>query len=116
MHKVTQVEYEEFMGHCLELQDRWRLHEYDLTFDRLDDDDTLANITVDDEASMATIRLCKKMREIDREMGFEALARHEMGHLVAGRMHGLAQSRYTTEKEISAEYERMAIKMAKLLP
>jgi hypothetical protein len=92
----------------------WGINDWDLrVVAQKHNSDALATCSPRSVARVVTLALNTKAAE---EMPPEALARHEMCHVLLGEFSCIAQSRYVTEDEIRAAEEALVQRLLRLLP
>jgi len=115
MTKLTDADFDRFKAECLKLQGDWGLQEYSLYFGRCTDADSYASVSIDEEGCVVRIKLTKSVKDIEEMPPIEVLAKHEMIHLMINRLVWVGGRRWVTEGEIDNEWERLTVKLEKLL-
>ena len=114
MRKTTQAEFDRFKIECIRLQKEWGLLDYSLYFTHHTPADAFATCAVDEEGCTARLSLTGKFTVPDAPP-VELLAKHEMIHLLIGRVEWVGRCRWATDSELDAEVERLAVKLEKLI-
>jgi hypothetical protein len=104
--KTTKKQYDTFVNECVRLQKEWGLINWHIYFEHTDKVNGYADIGTCTNY-VCTVRMAKS---IDKEevKHFDPIksARHEMIHLILGRLSDLAKSRnYTSSDYFDAEEE-----------
>ncbi len=115
MKKTSAKQFRAFKEECLRLQSLLGLTQYRLSFDLKKLDNRYAEITMDENASAATIRLDSEWDAQDDECDPIRSARHEMIHLMLHRLGWLGSCRYLDDCEIPQEDEKVTHKLTALL-
>lgn len=108
--KTTKKDFECFKKACKEYQDKWHLGGWDLVFLHSKCGDAYATTAKDLEAMNATITFCidwgkETLRSYNKKQ-IKLIAKHEMLHILLGRLSELGQYRYLQYRELEqAEHE-----------
>lgn len=103
--KLTQKHYELFKSYCLEYQKKFDLMGWNIAFQFKKLTESYAKASMDLEASNVTICLTTEWDETvikvsDYEL--KQIAKHEVLHVLLGRLECLAQYRYVMSRELDA--------------
>lgn len=122
MIKTTKKHFKLFKKECKKWQNKWELNHWDISYqwENLDDcgfdmgaswtfKDYHAIVKLDteiDESNMGDISLNQLVKDT---------AKHEMIHVLLGKIFGLAADRYISSPELGQEEERLVRQLEKLL-
>lgn len=112
--KRTRKEFNQFQQYCLKYQKDWDLSEWRICFQFEKLGDSNAKTAFNLEAHQATIALNTDKDPIEEDL--KRLAKHEMLHVLLGRMGELAQYRYTIFRELDSAEHSVINKLIKLIP
>ncbi len=109
-------DYEYFVSECKTWIKRLGLDNWEVTFshEKLRDNHA-ADCNVDLSSHMATIRFNNNFKERPTKKEIKRFAKHEVIHILLGRLSRLGESRYITENELYSAEEELIIKLEKLL-
>jgi len=115
MMKVAQKDFRLFRKYFMEYRKLFGLTGYRIYF-RFEPlgDGTTANITVEYERSIATVRLGSSPYNED-DFDIKSFARHEALHLLLGRFNHKAYARFVSEDEIREANEEVVMKLEQLV-
>ena len=111
------TDFELFQAEFQKWQERFGLNGYKVYFKEENLTNAFANITVDQENMVATVRLNRKCPASD--VPFKNVARtakHEAIHLLLFKLEDRACSRYVRDGEIYEAAEELVFKLEKLIP
>ena len=112
---MNKNKFKQFKDECLRLQKKWGLTNYDLFIEeKALDRNALSRIFVDDESFNANIQFDTK-KVIECKSMPKELAKHEMIHLILGRMSNLSYNRFIRKDELYASEEEIVTILGKLL-
>ena len=120
--KTTKREFTRFVAECNRLKPLFGLQSWKLTFRHQElENGQLARADFGSKSRCATIRMTNMLyTDIAEELYIspEVCARHEMTHLLTGRLEYLACDRFATEEQIDDEIEVLAriLEKFKLIP
>jgi len=107
--------FAEFKDECLRQVERLGLKDWDITIEHKelvdDDKDDAALTQFTEEGRVAIITLNKNFTPQDPRR----IAKHEVGHVLLGRIHIIAGKRWTSEKEMDDEIESLCTRLEKVL-
>ena len=103
IYKLTRKHFNIFCNECRQFQQIWGINGWDITFEhkKLEVGD-YAQVVTDYEQHAVLVTLA---REWDKEPNNDELkntAKHEMIHVLMGKMRGVALSRFISEDELKA--------------
>jgi hypothetical protein len=105
----------EFNNEVLRQIERLGLKDWDIEVQHVEftdgDENDAANTQFVDEGRVAVISLNKKFTAKDPAR----VAKHEVAHVLLGRMHIIAAKRWTSEKELDDEVESLCTRLEKVL-
>ena len=109
--KVSQKQFEEFKKECLRLQKEWGLNGYRLFFYFKELESRYAESETDLKGMTASIRLSSELSELALgDLNISEAAKHEMIHVLLGRVLTMGYTRFIDKKEmVSAEEEVVRI-------
>ncbi len=115
--RTTQAEFELFKREFLKWQRRLGLTDWKVYFEHVEVDDGFAEIIMDHEGCLATVRLTTKVPGPDvPDFDPAAHARHEALELLLGPVRRLMTWRYVVPDDINIEIHRVVRRLEKLLP
>jgi hypothetical protein len=107
--------YSEFKEECLRQMGRLGLKEWDITvqhgFLEGEEDSTAATTQMEETGKLAVITLNKKFIPRDPKR----VAKHEVCHVLLGKIQALAAKRWTSEDEVDGEIEALCTRLEKVL-
>ena len=107
--------FDEFKDECLRQIERLGLKDWDLEVQHImfeeDSKDDAAYSQFSEEGRVAIISLNKRWTPKDPRR----VAKHEIGHILLGRIHIIASKRWTSEKEMDDEIESLCTRLEKVL-
>jgi Zn-dependent peptidase ImmA (M78 family) len=107
--------FDEFKEECLRQIERLGLKDWDIEIQHVafvgEEEDDAANTQFTEEGRVAVISLNKKWTPKDPRR----TAKHEIGHVLLGRIHIIASKRWTSEKEMDDEIESLCTRLEKVL-
>ena len=105
----------EFKDECLRQIERLGLKDWDIEIQHVrfpgDDADDAANTQFTEEGRVAVISLNRAWSPRNPRR----VAKHEIGHVLLGRIHIIASKRWTSEKEMDDEIESLCTRLEKVL-
>ena len=104
----------EFKDECQRQIDRLGLKDWDVNIQHVelpDDEESAAETQFTEEGRVAVISLNTKWTPEDPRR----VAKHEVGHVLLGRIHIIASKRWTSEKEMDDEIESLCTRLEKVL-
>lgn len=107
-------EFKQFQKVFTAYQKEFGLNGYRAYFKQAELTDAFADITINSECHVVTVRLNEGETPAERHV--EQSAKHEALHLLIGRLESMARRRYTTEYEIDAASEELVFKLEQLIP
>ncbi len=106
--KVTAKEFERFKSVFKKYQEEFGLQGYKVYFKLEKLDTCFANITVEQEDMVATVRLANQVEGFDAEVFIpDEHAKHEALHLLVTRLADLARSRFVTKSDVYEAEEEL---------
>lgn len=99
--KLTTKHFKVFKKECLKWQNRFELHNWELHFRWQDTDKDRAGLTINLDAYIATAFLSRNWDNYDKisKNDIKIVAKHEMIHLLLGRISALVGARFLTTDE-----------------
>src|SRR3990167_9196664 len=100
--KLTQKHFNEFKTECLRLQKEWGLTDWELYFNFIKLDGSIAICNKNLFSRNATLTLNNEMDDSDkRHLNVKNSAKHEMIHVLLSPLDTLAYSRFVTQDELN---------------
>lgn len=117
--KVSNVQFQVFKEACEEYLKSWGLQAWNVKYVQEEMKDAYARVWKDLESMLATIALSKTWNNSVRPLNdveIKEVAKHEVLHLLLGKLFELAQYRYLSRRELeAAEHEAIQLLM-KIVP
>lgn len=113
---TTTKHFQTFKNECLSFQNKWGLTGWELFFEHIKLDGIYATVDMDLATRNARLEFAKDWpdNKITDEIIRET-AKHEMIHLILGRINCLSRARYTTEAEINEANEEATKLLEKII-
>jgi hypothetical protein len=110
-------EFKDFQRIFKGYQKQFGLNSYKVYFKHEPISDSFANIIVDQDGMVATVRFNNDPGESDKPFqNIPVNAKHEAIHLLVGRLSDYAQSRYITKADICEAEEELVRRLETLIP
>lgn len=115
--KVSKAYFNKFKKSFLEWQQKLGLTQYAVNFFFEPLEGKYARIDVNEMGKLATVYLGTEMsrRDIEVDLGPEALGKHEAIHLLLYRLVWLGSTRYIECDDLKEEWEANVVRLEKLL-
>jgi hypothetical protein len=110
---TTQEDFELFKKECINLVNKLGLTEWTIYYQLESLKDNLAQVEYDDNGFIATIILCNKYRESEKNI--VKWAKHIVSHLLIAKLILSAKNRYVDETTIDKYDEEVAARLEKIL-
>ena len=116
MEKLTTKQFNIFRAECLRLQKEWGLLGWRLYFEFKPLKNRYAEADIDLEGRLATLRLSSQLdNDVLEANNILHHAKHEMIHVLMGRLADLAHTRFLDKKEMNEAEEELVRILEKLL-
>ena len=116
MKRVSQADYKKFKESFLYWREKFGLTQYQIYFEHAKLNSAFANIVVDEQGKVATVKLCTENSGLDAKVfNPEKNGKHEAIHLLLHRLAWLGEQRYTASSEISDEEEAAVTRLEYVL-
>jgi len=111
--KITEKQFELFKKECLYWQDRFELHNWEIHFRYQEDNNVRAGINFSIVGYVATVFLSKEWNnyKIITDQDIKIVAKHEMIHLLIGRLGQIGETRFVIEDELKEAEEEIVRKL-----
>ncbi len=117
--KTTKEDFNVFVKECERLVKKLGLQSYNITYIHTKLNNRRAEVYIDYANGLAVVKLGfdwdDKARSLLSTYELKLAAKHEIGHLLVGRLHCIAMSRYISENEITEAVEEIANRLEGVL-
>ena len=115
---TTHEEFIEFQGECNRIRQSCGLGDWELYFEHnrfatYPHGGAAAMVNWNESATIATLQF--NTHPMSNDLDPVCTAKHEMAHVITGKLMLLAESRYTSEDELNREFEKVAIILSRVL-
>ena len=116
--KLTKKNYEYFVEMCEDYIRKYSLDSWDVYYHFKSLEDRFAQTSIDCVNRVCTITLSSQWDDVgvpDIEAQLNETAKHEVMHILLGKVSGYANARFLTRDEMIEAEESLVIKLCKLL-
>ena len=115
MTKTTKKDFELFMKECKIWEERLRLDGWSILYLHEEAGKALAETDITPDTRTVCVRLNTEWTDPINTEAIKETAKHEMIHVLLGRMSGNASYRYTSKIELDESEEELVYKLEKII-
>jgi len=115
MAKTTKKDFELFMKECKIWEERLKLDGWSILYLHKGLDNVLADTNITADTRTVCVRLNTEWIDPINIKSIKETAKHEMIHVLLGRMSGNASYRYTSKMELYESEEELVYKLEKII-